>query len=118
VDEQLDHVFHALADVTRRRIIDRLAAGPLAVSDVAEPFELSLPAISKHLDVLERAGLVRRERDGRFIRCHLVAQPLDGARDFLDRYRDFWTHTLDGLASFVEREAAAPPRERRRPGSK
>lgn len=102
-DERLDAVFHALADGTRRRIVDRLARGTFSVSELAAPFEMSLAAISKHLDVLEQAGVVRRERDGRFQRCSLQGTALDEARDFIDRYRSFWDANLDQLAEHFER---------------
>jgi DNA-binding transcriptional ArsR family regulator len=105
-DERLDAVFHALADGTRRRLVDRLARGPRSVGELAEPFAISLAAVSKHLDVLEDAGIVRRERDGRFQRCTLVPDGFDAARDFIDHYRAFWEGTLDGLADFVERRGA------------
>jgi DNA-binding transcriptional ArsR family regulator len=102
-DAHLDAVFHALADATRRRLVDRLARGPCSVGELAAPFPISLAAISKHLDVLERAGVVRRQRDGRFQRCLLEPGAFDDARDFIDRYRAFWEGTLDELADFVER---------------
>lgn len=101
-DEHLDAVFHALADTTRRRLVDRLAQGPMAVGDLAEPFAISLAAISKHLDVLEAAGLLRRERDGRFQRCHLVPGALDDAGELIERYRSFWESNLDQLAEYLE----------------
>jgi DNA-binding transcriptional ArsR family regulator len=101
-DERLDAIFRALGDGTRRRIVGRLSRGPASVSELAEPFSISLAAISKHLDVLERASLVRRERDGRFQRCHLTPDSLTEAREFIDRYRSFWENTLDQLASYVE----------------
>ena len=109
VDRRLDAVFHALSDGTRRRIVDGLSRGPVSVTELAAPFVISLPAVSKHLDVLERAGLVRRERDGRFQRCHLVAAPLDDASVFIERYRSFWHATLEQLAEFVEGRAESPP---------
>ena len=115
-DAQLDAVFHALADGTRRRLVAGLARGPVSVGELAAPFEISLPAVSKHLDVLERAGLIRRERDGRFLRCHLSAEPLDDARAFIDEYRSFWQTSLDQLAEYVEAPSqaslAAPPRKK------
>jgi DNA-binding transcriptional ArsR family regulator len=101
-DERLDAVFSALADPTRRRIIARLSAGPASVGELAEPFSISLPAVSKHLSVLERAGLVRRERDGRIQRCQLDARPLEAASEFIERYRTFWEDSLDQLAQYLE----------------
>jgi DNA-binding transcriptional ArsR family regulator len=101
-DERLDRVFHALADTTRRRIVAQLAQGPSTVGEVAAPFSISLAAISKHLDVLERAGVVARARDGRFQRCRLEPHALDDARSFIEHYRSFWTDTLEGLAEYFE----------------
>src|SRR3954463_1556353 len=89
-DRRLDAVFGALSDTTRRRIVGKLAHGPVSVSELAEPVSMSLAAGSKHLSVLERAGLVRRERDGRFQRCHFDGRPLDDASEFIERYRPFW----------------------------
>jgi DNA-binding transcriptional ArsR family regulator len=101
-DDQLDAVFSALGDPTRRRILQRLAHGSASVTDLAEPFAMTLPAVAKHLRVLERAGLMRRERDGAYRRCYLEAAPLEDAVSFLARYRPFWEHTLDELARYVE----------------
>jgi DNA-binding transcriptional ArsR family regulator len=101
-EAELDLVFHALADGTRRRIVAGLSRGPVSVGELAAPFAISLPAVSKHLDVLERAGLIRRERDGRFLRCHLTSAPLEDASAFIERYRCFWQSSLDRLADFVE----------------
>lgn len=104
-NQKLDAVFHALSDTTRRRMIQRLLHGPRSVSELAKPFPISLAAVSKHLDVLEGAGVIRRERDGRFQRCHLAPNALDGARDFVDHYRSFWENSLDQLAELLERPA-------------
>jgi DNA-binding transcriptional ArsR family regulator len=101
-EERAGAVFSALADPTRRRILARLARGPAAVGEVARPIDMSLPAVSKHLDVLEQAGLIRRERDGRMLRCHLQPRPLEDASQFLERYRGFWEDRLDRLAEYVE----------------
>jgi len=101
-DARLDAVFSALADPTRRRMLARLARGSASISELAEPFDMTLPAVSKHLRVLERAGLVRREREGWYHRCHLEARPLESAVVFLARYRPFWDHTLEQLARYVE----------------
>jgi DNA-binding transcriptional ArsR family regulator len=110
-DERLDAVFHALADTTRRRIVDRLAHGPTSVGELASPFSISLAAISKHLDVLEGAGVVRREREGRFQRCQLAPEGLEEVSRFIDHYRGFWKDTLDQLAEYLEGQP--PPRRRR-----
>jgi DNA-binding transcriptional ArsR family regulator len=103
-DDTLDAVFGALSDRTRRQILARLVKGPASVTEIAEPLPMSLPAVSKHLVILERAGLLRRERDGRFHHIHLEAGPLETARELIDRYRVFWEGTLDELARFVEEE--------------
>ena len=103
-EARLTSIFSALADPTRRRILVRLARGPASVSDVAKPIKMSLPAVSKHLDVLEQAGLLRRERDGRIQRCHLEPLPLEDASLFIDRYRGYWDDNLARLAEFVEGE--------------
>src|SRR5215471_10473283 len=101
-EERLDLLFSALADPTRRRILARLAKGPASISELAEPFSMTLPAVSKHLRVLERAGLMRRKREGWYHRCHLVARPLESASAFLAHYGPFWNKTLESLASYVE----------------
>lgn len=101
-EERLDAVFAALSDGTRRRIVARLAEGPASVTELSLPFAMSLPAVSKHLRVLEGAKLLRRERDGRFQRCYLEPAALEDAAAFIDRYRAFWEDTLDELAKYVE----------------
>src|SRR5262245_421695 len=93
-NERLDAVFHALADTTRRRMVALLSRGPSSVGELAAPFSISLAAISKHLDVLEEAGVVGRQREGRFQRCRLEPQALDEASTFIDHYRSFWVDTL------------------------
>jgi len=107
-DARLDAVFAALSDPTRRRIVARLSKGPASVGEIAAPFAMSLPAVSKHLGVLERAGLLRRERDGRVHRCSLDARPLSAASEFITRYRAFWEDTLDQLARYLEDDAKGP----------
>ncbi|HEX4475925.1 MAG TPA: metalloregulator ArsR/SmtB family transcription factor [Polyangiaceae bacterium] len=101
-EARLDLIFSALADPTRRRIIARLAEGSAPITELAEPFDMTLPGFSKHLRVLERAGLLRRERDGWYHRCHLESRPLDGAISFLAKYRPFWERTLEDLERYVE----------------
>ncbi len=93
----LDAVFGALADPTRRAILARLARGESTVTALAEPFDVSLPAISKHLRVLERAGLLEREIVGRERHCHLKARPLRQATAWLEHYREFWQLRLNAL---------------------
>jgi DNA-binding transcriptional ArsR family regulator len=109
-EERLDAVFSALADPTRRRILVRLARGEASITELAEPFAMTLPAVSKHLRVLERAGLVRRERDGWYHRCRLEARPLRDAATFVERWRPYWEQTLDQLAQHLER--GGPGRKR------
>lgn len=99
-----DSIFQALADPTRRAILDRLRAGEGTVGELAAPFPVSRPAISKHLGVLARAGLVEREARGRETVVRLNAEPLLAARSWTDRYRRFWEGRLDALADYLERE--------------
>jgi DNA-binding transcriptional ArsR family regulator len=103
-DRRLDAVFGALADSTRRRILDRLTCGEMTVGELAEPFAMSRPAISKHLDVLERAGLVHRIPDGRVNRCRLDGDPLRDAVALMERYRTHWEGQLDAFKRYLERE--------------
>lgn len=98
----LDATFSALADPTRRAIVARLARGECSVTALAEPFDVSLPAISKHLRVLERAGLLARRREGRVHRCRLVTRPLKDAEEWIVRYRQFWEERLEALAQYLE----------------
>ena len=104
-ERELDLVFQALSDGTRRRLLANLTRGPAMVTELAEPFAISLPAVSRHLRVLEGAGLIRRSIDGRIHRCSLAAQPLRDALEWLDRYRPFWEQTLDALSRYVEGDA-------------
>ena len=98
----LDATFSALADPTRRAILERLSIGDLSVTALAAPFDVSLPAISKQLRVLERAGLLVQEKDGRVRRCKLEARPMKEAVDWIAQYQQFWEDKLDSLASFLE----------------
>jgi DNA-binding transcriptional ArsR family regulator len=98
----LDRTFAALSDPTRRAILARLCAGSATVGELAEPFPISLNAVSKHLRVLERAGLLRREVRGREHHCCLEAGPLQGASEWTQRYRAFWEARLDALAALLE----------------
>lgn len=97
----LDDVFSALSDPTRRAILERLALGELSISELAFPFRISLPAISKHLRVLEEAGLIVRRKQGRTYYCSLQAAPMREATDWLDRYRRFWEGQFDQLARYL-----------------
>jgi DNA-binding transcriptional ArsR family regulator len=96
-EDKLDATFAALADPTRRAILARLAAGDATVNELAEPFALSLPAISKHLKVLERSGLISRARRAQFRPCHLEPEALDGAVDWIERNRRIWAERFDRL---------------------
>jgi DNA-binding transcriptional ArsR family regulator len=100
----LDAVFAALSHPIRRSMIERLSAGECTVSDLAEPHDVSLPAISKHLRVLEDAGLLEQTPDGRVRRCNLNAAPLSAAFAWIVQYRLFWEDALDALAKHVERD--------------
>jgi DNA-binding transcriptional ArsR family regulator len=97
----LDGTFHALADPTRRALVATLADGPRTISALAEPLPMSLVAVSKHISVLGRAGLLTRSRVGRAQACTLVADPLAGAAEWLDRYRQFWNHRIDSLDRYL-----------------
>jgi DNA-binding transcriptional ArsR family regulator len=101
-DDRLDTVFHALANRTRRALLKRLSTGAAKVTDLAEPFGMSLNAISKHLLVLEGAGLIRRTVNGRVHICALEAGPMAPAEAWLSAYERYWTGQLDSLAAFVE----------------
>ena len=105
--QQLDATFAALADPTRRAILARLAAGEASVNELVEPFDMSQPAISKHLRVLERAGLISRTRDAQRRPCRLEAKPLAEADEWLERYREFWEASFDRLDSLLQ-EMKAP----------
>ena len=98
----LDATFAALSDATRRGILARLAEGESSVSELAAPYRMSLPAVSKHLRVLESAGLIARQKDGRVHRCRFVADPMKNAAEWIERYRRFWEEQLDALALYLE----------------
>ncbi len=100
--ESLNHTFAALADPTRRAILERLSFGDSSVTALAEPFDVSLPAISKQLRVLERAGLLTQEKDGRVRRCRLEALPMKEAVEWIAQYQRFWENQLESLANFLE----------------
>ncbi len=102
VEDRIGLVFGALSDPTRRAIVERLRDGEATVGELAEPFAMSLAAVSKHVKVLERAGLVRQRPEGRLRRCRLAPEPLREADAFLARYRPFWTSSLDALAEVFE----------------
>lgn len=102
-EDQLSVVFAALADPTRRAILARLADGDATVTELAEPFSVSLPAISRHLKVLERAGLISRSRSGQWRSSSLEATPLKEATDWMERYRVFWDGSFDRLDAHLRR---------------
>lgn len=106
-DDRLSAVFRALADPTRRAILDRLSGGDATVSELAEPFDMSQPAISRHLKVLERAGLISRSRQATYRVSHLEAEPLREATEWLARYREYWEESyqrLDELLANLQRD--------------
>jgi len=110
--DQLSTVFAALADPTRRALLARLAAGEGTVNELAEPFAVSLQAVSKHLKVLERAGLITRGRNAQWRPCRLRAEPLGEATGWLDNYRAFWEGSFDALADQLQQLQMSAPDER------
>jgi DNA-binding transcriptional ArsR family regulator len=100
--DQLSTTFAALADPTRRAILARLATGESSVGELAEPFDMSLPAVSKHLRVLERAGLIARRREAQWHRCRIEARPLKDVVDWAERYRHIWEERLDRLDTYLQ----------------
>jgi DNA-binding transcriptional ArsR family regulator len=101
---QLDRVFGALSDPTRRAILERLSLGEITVTQLAEPFSSSLPAISKHLRVLEGAGLIVRRNSGRQRICQITPEAMTGAADWIEHYRKFWTTQFDALEEYLNSE--------------
>jgi DNA-binding transcriptional ArsR family regulator len=106
--DQLSVVFGALADPTRRAILGRLADGPATVNEIAEPFAMTLPAVSKHLKVLERAGLISRGREKQWRPCRLEAEPLREANEWMNRYRQFWGSSFDKLDAHLRTIVKGP----------
>ena len=100
--DPLSSTFAALADPTRRAILHRLSRGEMSVTDLAEPFKMSLPGVSKHLKVLERAGLISRGRDAQWRPCRLNASPLKDVADWVDHYRKFWQESFDRLDDYLK----------------
>ena len=101
-EERLDVTFAALADPTRRKILGRLASGEASVTELAEPFDMTLPAVSKHLKVLERAGLVARGRERQWRPARLEARPLKDVAEWTERYRRFWEESYERLDEYLE----------------
>ena len=114
-DERLDAAFAALADPTRRAIVSRLSHGDATVTELAAPFDMTLPAISKHLKVLERGGLISRGRDAQFRPCHLEVDMLDGTLDWISTHRRMWDERFDKLDAHlreVQRTSRSSRQER------
>ena len=115
VSDQLSATFSALADPTRRAILARLTSGPASVTELAAPYEMSLPAISKHLGVLERTGLIERGREAQWRPCKLRAEPLKEAGDWLELYRRHWEESFDRLDEYLKemQSKPSPPKTKR-----
>jgi DNA-binding transcriptional ArsR family regulator len=111
--DRLSSTFAALADPTRRAILARLASGEKSVNDLAEPFEMSLPAVSKHLKVLETAGLISRGRDAQWRPCRLEAGPLKDIANWVERYRKFWEESFDRLDAYLREIQAKEPKQKK-----
>lgn len=109
--DHLSTTYAALADPTRRAILARLAAGEATVGELAEPFAMSLPAVSKHLKVLERAGLIARRRQAQWRPCRIEAGPLKDAAQWLDDYRRFWDDSLDRLDAYLGELQSGPSKD-------
>ena len=116
--DPLSATFSALADPTRRAILARFALGDTSVTELAEPFEMSMPAVSKHLKVLERAGLITRGREAQWRPCHIEPAALKSVDEWLERYRSFWEASLDRLDEYLKelqaKDARKPKRKRGR----
>ena len=110
--DRLSETFQALADPTRRAILARLTMGETSVNELAEPFAMSLPAVSKHWKVLERAGLISRSRDAQYRPCKLEAQTLKSVDEWLDEYRRFWEARLDRLDAYLKKLQRKPAKRR------
>jgi DNA-binding transcriptional ArsR family regulator len=114
--DQLSATFAALADPTRRAILARLASGEMSVTDLAEPFDMTLPAVTKHLKVLQRAGLITRSREAQWRPCRLEAKPLKRAADWVEQYRQFWERNLDNLEEYLRKlQQQEKKHERKKP---
>lgn len=112
--DSLSATLAALADPTRRAILAQLAQGEATVTELAEPFEMSLPAISKHLKVLERAQLITRSRDAQWRPCHLNPEPLKDVAVWLEHYRQFWEHSFDRLDDYLQELQATEQEQNRK----
>ncbi len=107
--DRLSATFSAIADPTRRAILARLASGEISVSELAKPFDMTLPAVTKHLNVLERAGLIARGRDAQWRPCRLQAEPLKQASSWIEEYRHHWEQRLDRLDAYLHELQATEP---------
>jgi DNA-binding transcriptional ArsR family regulator len=116
--DRLSTTFAALADPTRRAILARLSTGEASVTELAEPFEMSMPAISKHLKVLERAGLIARGREAQWRPCRLEAAPLKDVAEWVKRYQRFWEQRFDNLDAYLRELKARDTSQGRRPRRK
>jgi DNA-binding transcriptional ArsR family regulator len=116
--DPLSTTFAALADPTRRAILARLMLGEASVNELAEPFSISLPAVSRHLKVLERAKLITRAREAQWRRCRLAPAPLKAAAEWVEHYRRFWEARFDALESFFARQGDAKQEKRHGPSRK
>lgn len=112
--DHLSTTFAALADPTRRAILSRLASGETSVTELAEPFHITLPAVTKHLKVLERAGLITRSRDAQWRPCHLNAEPLREVSGWVEQYRKHWEQRLDRLEDYLKKLQAKEKKNGRR----
>jgi len=112
--DAMSSTFSALADPTRRAILARLSLGETSVTELAEPFEMSMPAVSKHLRVLERAGLIERGREAQFRPCKLKAEPLKQAWGWIGDYKQFWEESFDRLDAYLQRLQAEQKRGKRK----
>ncbi|MEO7622069.1 MAG: metalloregulator ArsR/SmtB family transcription factor [Gallionella sp.] len=113
--DHLSTTFAALADPTRRAILTRLASGETSVTELAAPFEMTTPAVTKHLKVLERAGLITRSRQAQWRPCQLNAAPLHQAADFIEQYRQFWEQSFDRLEAYLK--SMQTPQTSKKPSS-
>jgi len=116
--DQLSTTFAALADPTRRAILARLASGECSVTELAEPFEMSMPAVSKHLRVLERAGLIARGREAQWRPCRIEAGPLKAVADWTEQYRQIWETRFDNLELYLQELQAQERKNGKRHGGK
>ena len=116
--DQLSTTFAALADPTRRAILARLASGECSVTELAAPFEMSMPAVSKHLRVLERAGLIARGREAQWRPCRIEAAPLKEVAEWTERYRQIWEQHFDSLELYLQQMQAAQKKQEKKHGGK